>query len=151
MDIARRLKHVRPKDKDISNVERRIELVCKGHILWLLNKAEISQDTKCLKGDYFVTGRAVAPIKDDYDWNSVDSFVLKNAVTDNPFHIIKAFSLTKCYDNAQIALEFLNAIGLPWVRMLEKADNRGKFAWPHRETNETNVFRLDDQYGSGRQ
>lgn len=145
MDIAQRLKHIRSQDNYISNVDRRIKLVCKGHILWLLHNAEISEDAKCLKGDYFVTGRAVAPIKDDHDWNSVDSFVLKDAITDNPFHIIKAFGFMKCYeDDAKMAFEFLNFICLPWVRMLEKADKRAKFAWPHRKTNETNVFRLDD-------
>lgn len=147
IDIAQRLEQIKSSDSHLHLQKVRIKQVCKGHIIWLLSKAEVSQQTSCLRGDYFVTGRAV-PLVDGLDeWDSEDSFVLKDTVTDNPFHIIKASRFIETYtEGSEVGLAFLKSICFPWVSMLNKADKRGKFAWAHRNTigHETKLFRLDD-------
>lgn len=147
LDIAQRLEQIKTNDSHLASLERRIKQVCKGHIVWLLRKAERSQETSCLRGDYFVTGRAVPLVKGLDERDSEDSFVLRDAVTDNPFHIIKASNFIKFYrEESEIGLAFLKSICLPWVTMLSKADKRGSFTWPHRSIrgHETKLFRLDD-------
>lgn len=81
------------------------------------------------------------------EWDSVDSFVLKDTVTDNPLQIIKACNFTKFYkEESGLGLDFLKTIGPRWVSMLSGADKRAKFAWPRNDIvgNETRLFRLDD-------
>lgn len=147
LDISQRLEQIKSNDSHLLLLKRRIKRVCKGHIIWLLHKAERSQQTSCLRGDYFVTGRAV-PLGEGHDeWDSEDSFVLRDAVTDNPFHIIKASNFIDFYkEERDVGLAFLKSICFPWVSMLSRTDKRGKFAWPHRDTigHETKLFRLDD-------
>lgn len=147
LDIAQRLEKIKSNGSYLSLLKSRIKRACKGHIIWLLRKAERSQQTSCLSGDYFVTGRAVPLVEGLDEWDSEDSFVLRDAVTDNPFHIIKASNFIEFYkEESDVGLAFLKSICFPWVSMLSKADRRGKFAWPHRNTvgQETKIFRLDD-------
>lgn len=147
IDIAQRLEQIKTSDPHLQLQKDRIKRVCKGHIIWLLSKAEVSQQTSCLSGDYFVTGRAVPLVEGLDEWDSEDSFVLKDAATDNPFHIIKACRFIETYPGeSEVGLAFLKSICFPWVSMLSKADKRGKFAWAHRNTigHETKLFRLDD-------
>lgn len=147
VDIAQRLEQTKHNDPHIKLLKNRIKRVCKGHIIWLLHKAEVSSYTFCLRGDYFVTGRTVPLVKGVDEWDSADSFVLKDAVTDNPLHIIKACNFIKCYkEEGELGSNFLKCICFRWILMLSKTDKRGKFAWPHRDTigRETKLFRLDD-------
>ncbi|KAL2272425.1 hypothetical protein FJTKL_06591 [Diaporthe vaccinii] len=63
LDISQRLEQIKSNDSHLLLLKRRIKRVCNGHIIWLLHKAERSQQTSCLRGDYFVTGRAVPLVK----------------------------------------------------------------------------------------
>lgn len=143
MDIAERLKQAKTEDPYRSLVQRRIERVCKGHILWLSNTAEISPYTRCLKGDHLVNGRAIYETTESKEFDSADSYVPVDAITDQPFNIIKACRAVNYYGKIP-SFTFLELISTPWLSMLGKTDKRGRFAWPHRSTNETNLFRLDD-------
>lgn len=96
-----------------------------------------------MKGAYFATGRAVPQIKDNDEWNAASSFALKDAITDTPIHIIKAYNFKKSY-SYKTASTFLKPVSISCVSMLAKDDRRGKFAWPHKRTDGFNVFRLDD-------
>lgn len=137
LDIARRLRHPHLLENDYAQwLLSRISSVCKGHLQWISEKAELS-DAGIFVANYWVTGRIMG--QQSPSWRP------PNALTDTPFQIVKAGDYAEVFpeDEAR-AKAAVQRVYLAWLRGMAQANKRNSFAWPHAGESDVNVFRLDD-------
>ncbi|KAK6075870.1 hypothetical protein SCUP515_05691 [Seiridium cupressi] len=137
LDVAQRLKH--PELNGSLYAEwllKRIASVCKGHLRWIATNLEKSESGYFV-ANYWVTG--VIFSQKSPSWRPNDS------LTDNPFQIVKAGNHVEVFpEDKDEAIAAVRSIYLPWLNNLERQDKRNRFAWPHAQESEINVFRLED-------
>jgi hypothetical protein len=84
----------------------------------------------------------------------------ENMITDTPFQVLKMTGYANyrhgCFrpsggkkeaqydDGLRLVNELLLDVWIPLLSNLDETDVRGKYAWPHRQKDGVNIFRLDD-------
>ena len=123
------------------NLVKRIDDVCRGHLAWVLDKAE--RPNGYFSANYWVTGTAMP--------SEGSSWKPENALTDTAFQLVKVSEFDSRYSGAAMKDSDLKHIRskVPdiyqsWTRDLQNRDKRQYFAWPKRQTEVVNIFRLDD-------
>ncbi|KAF2108502.1 hypothetical protein BDV96DRAFT_652751 [Lophiotrema nucula] len=136
ISVAKRLKQTASQEPYVCSLLDRISAVCKGHLKWLLEKAEKSE-SGCFVANYWTTGKMMT--------QQSGSWLPNNSLTDTSFQLIKAAEYAGIYErDQQFAKDAIQDICHPWLDSLQKSDRRERFAWPHRQEADTNLFRLDD-------
>lgn len=172
--MARRLKVCKKQlDKEvpyISDLQKRISTVCRGHMRWLQRLRMIDQSEKgskhtriafeagseeetsssrllysgCFAANYWVTGKMIP--------QRGETWQPPNRITDTAFQSLKMTEMynhlgkdDKTVDTENI-LRMIEDTYVPWLFKLSRIDHQKNFAWPHAVTEGFNKFRLDDHF-----
>ena len=147
IDIAKRLDWITEPDSYIKRLRERILVVCRGHLIWLFEIAESLNEFKYFAANYWVTGTRMLP--HDASW------MPENSLTDTAFQIVKVAEFASLYPKTEDGLEQMEGVGKrirskigtvyrSWIDDLQGRDKRCSLTWPAYQSEDINIFRLDD-------
>lgn len=160
LDVLEWLKH-QTLCPYLLDLQKRIELVCLGHIRWLhwLRKPNCFPgwystllSSGLFAANYWVNGSRMPKDPGCLSWQP------ENMITDTLFQVLKmtGYAKYRCPDRFRrsddekeehddgLVDELLLDVWIPLLYNLDKTDVRRKYAWPHRQRDGVNIFRLDD-------
>lgn len=124
----------------------RIKETCLGHLRWL-NSIRQQSSGQRFGSRYWVNGELIVKpdVKGSLAWLASQSFL------DTVFQILKASLCMELWNDdnnkdsdEDTAAQLMSSWALPWLFVMEDRDERKKYAWPHAEKEDVNIYRLDE-------
>lgn len=126
-----------------SSLIKRIKKTCLGHLKWLRSIPQQSIGQR-FGANYWVTGKPMVRRKSSASW------IAEKCLLDTAFQILKAAACMELWDEndknrpAQCVADLMSEWAPYWLLSMKDSDKRKKYAWPHKETEGVNTFRLDE-------